>query len=64
MSDESAASKFWRTPELVEALLAFLDEGSILRLVTCHNLAKEIAQKSLVWSKVVRRTCPYGPNEP
>ena len=61
MSDESAVAKFWRNPDLVGSLLNFLDGGSILRLATCHHLTKEVSQKSSVWTKLVRRTCPVGP---
>ena len=64
MSDESAVAKFWRTAELIERLLTFLDGGSILRLATCHKLTKEVSQKSPVWTKVVRRACPDGPKRP
>ena len=60
MSDATAVAKFWDTPELVDGLLTFLDGGSILRLATCHHLTKEVSQKSSVWTKVVRRTCPDG----
>ena len=64
MSDESAVAKFWRAPKLIERLLTFLDGGSILRLATCHNLTKEVSQRSPVWTKVVRRTSPDGPESP
>ena len=60
MSVESAKAKFWRNPELVGTLLNFLDANSIQRLAACHNLAKEVSQTSLVWTKLARRTCPDG----
>ena len=60
MSDKSAVAKFWRSPELVDKLLIFLDGGSILCLATCHDLTKKVSQKSSVWTKVVRSTCPDG----
>ena len=63
MSDESAVAKFWRTPELVDSLLNFLDGVSILRLATCHQITKEVSQKSSVWTKLVKRTCPEGPEK-
>ena len=60
MSVESAKAKFWRNPELVGTLLNFLDANSIQRLASCHNLAKEVSQTSLVWTKLAGRTCPDG----
>ena len=58
MSD--AVAKFFHSPELVDRLITFLDGDSILCLATCHDLTKAVSQKSLVWTKVVRRTCPDG----
>ena len=58
MSD--AVAKFWGSPELVDRFITFLDGDSILCLATCHDLTKAASQKSLVWTKVVRRTCPDG----
>ena len=58
---ESAVVKFWRSPKLLEKFLDFLDGGSIQRLATCHHLTKEVSQKSSVWTKLVRRSCPVGP---
>ena len=58
MSD--AVAKFWRSRELVDRLITFLDGDSILCLATCHGLTKAISQKRVVWTKVVRRTCPDG----
>ena len=54
MSDASAVAKFWHTSQLVDRLITFL------YLATCHDLTKAVSQKSLVWTKVVRRTCPDG----
>ena len=61
---ESAMAKFWRTPELAEKLLGFLDGSSTLNLARCHNLTKETLQRPSVWTKVVRRLCPVGLNQP
>ena len=55
-------AKFWRTPELVENLLGFLDGRSALILARCHLLTSELLQGNTVWDKVVRRTCPDGEN--
>ena len=56
--DESAEEIFWRTPEVVEKLIEFLDRRSILILATCHDLTKHILQRTSVWPKVIRRSCP------
>ena len=58
MSD--VVAKFFHSPELVDRLITYLDGDSILCLATCHDLTKAVSQKSLVWTKVVRRTCPDG----
>ena len=39
--DEGAVAKAWRTPEVVEKFLDFLDGRSIVRLARCHDLTKE-----------------------
>ena len=61
-AEESAGARFWRTPELVEKLLDFLDGRSTLILARCHDLTNEVLQRSTVWNKEVRRTCPDGSN--
>ena len=58
--DESAEAKVWRSPEVLEKLLDFLDARSILFLASCHDLIKNLLQRSSVWPKVVRRICPVG----
>ena len=49
---------FWRTPELVEILIFFLDPVSILALAKTSSLIREVLQKGLKWSRLIRRTCP------
>ena len=53
-----AAKIFWRTPELVEKLLPFLDLDSTLHLAQTHRVTKELLNKSFVWNKLIRRSCP------
>ena len=50
-----AESKFWRTPELVESLLPFLDARSVLSLAKSHKLTLEIIQRPVAWNKLMRR---------
>ena len=51
--------KFWRTPDLIETLLPFLDANSTLALVKVLPLALDIVQMKTMWIKLVKRTCPY-----
>ena len=43
---DSAEWKFWRTPELVEKLLTFLDAGSTKLLAESHDLTLEILEQA------------------
>ena len=56
---EGAERKFWRTPDLVESLLLFLDARSTLTLVKVLPLALDIVQMKSMWIKLVKRVCPY-----
>ena len=58
MEVESAEKKFWKTPELVEELLDFLDLDSIKQLAKHHVLTKEILGKEVVWQKILKRAMP------
>ena len=49
---------FWRTPELVEILISFLDPASILALAKTSSLIREVLQRGLNWSRLIKRTCP------
>ena len=53
-----AAKIFWRTPELVEKLLPFLDLDTTLHLAQTHRVTRELLNKSFVWNKLIRRSCP------
>ena len=59
MSGSEAEKKFWRSPELVESLLPFLDPPSILQLGQAHPLTAGVLQGTKPWSRFIRRTCPY-----
>ena len=50
---------FWRTPELVDKLMTFLDGQSTLALVKALPMALEIIKGKSAWIKLVRRVCPY-----
>ena len=58
--EADAENKFWRTPELVEGLLTFLDAKAVLRLAQCHQLTVKVLQTTSVWSKLIKRICPEG----
>ena len=49
---------FWRTPELVEILISFLDPASILALAKTSSLIREVMKRGLNWSRLIKRTCP------
>ena len=51
---------FWRSPELIESLLPFLDISSTLRLAKAHEFTLQVLQGKSSWNKFIRRTCPYG----
>ena len=55
-----AEEKFWRTPELIESLLTFLDLDSILRLAESHELTRNILQGLHNRSKLIQRSCPQN----
>ena len=60
---EDAKTKFWRTPELVERLMPFLDAQSTLALVKALPLALEVIQRKFMWIKLVRRVCPFDTDD-
>ena len=59
LGQSEASKKFWRSPELVEKLLPFLDLETTLNLARTHKMTRDILQKSYIWNKLVRRSCPY-----
>ena len=60
-SGSEAEKKFWKTPELVESLLNFLDPPSILELAQAHPLTIGIMQGTYTWRRFIRQSCPYPP---
>ena len=58
----SRERKFWRTPELVEKLLAFLDLASIKELAKSHRLTRQILGKSFVWNQLIKKIFPKDHN--
>ena len=54
-----AEKMFWRTPELVDRLMTFLDSHSTLALVKALPLALDIVAGQSSWIKLVRRVCPH-----
>ena len=61
VSDNEAEKKFWRTPELVEGLLHFLDPPSIIELGQVHPLTAGIMQGISTWNRFIRKSCPFPP---
>ena len=51
-----ALEKFWKTPELVEMLLPFLNAKNTLNLARTRLFNIQILQGFLVWNKLIRRT--------
>ena len=58
-TQEDAEKKFWKTPELVERLMPFMDGQSTLALVKALPLALQVIQRKSMWVKLVRRVCPH-----
>ena len=58
-----AEKKFWRTPELVDRLMPFLDGQSTLSLVKALPLALAIVKGKSSWIKLVKRVCPNETND-
>ena len=55
--DPNAARRiFWRTPELVEKLVNFLDVESALLLAQSHELALKLVQEPSKWKKLIRQS--------
>ena len=61
MSGNEAEKTFWRTPELVEGLLPFLDPPAILELGKVHPLTIGVIQGKHNWTRFIGRSCPYPP---
>ena len=57
---ESAEKMFWKTAELVDKLIFFLDVESVSRLAEAHQLTAQLLnQGTSTWEKLVKRSCPY-----
>ena len=54
-----AEKKFWKTPELIERLLLFLDVESTSCLAKSHARTLNILEGGWVWNKFIKRICPY-----
>ena len=52
----AARTIFWRTPELVERVVDFLDVESAPVLAQCHELALKVVQRPSVWNKLIRQS--------
>ena len=57
-----AEKQVWRTPELVDNLLPFLDLQSTLHLAQNHGVTREVLQGSFAWNKLIKRTCVSDQN--
>ena len=55
-----AGKKFWKTPELVEKLLPFLDLKSTLTLAQCQKKILRILEGSCIWNQFIKRACPFS----
>ena len=60
--DGRAVEIFWRTPELVERLLPYLDTRSVSELARAHQLTAQLLQGTVSWNNLVARSCPYIQN--
>ena len=58
-----AERKFWRTPELIERLLLFLDAESTLVLAQSHVRTLNVMEGGWVWNKFIARICPYDEDD-
>ena len=63
MPTQDSERQFWRTPELVESLMPFLNGQSTLALVKALPLALEVIQRKSMWTMLVRRVCPYDTDD-
>ena len=53
LGKSEASKKFWRSPQLVEKLLPFLDLETTLNLT--HKMTREILQKKYIWIKTCQK---------
>ena len=57
-----ATEMFWKTPELIEKLLPYLNPSSTKCLAEAHDLTEETLLRDSVWNKLLRRTFPCTQN--
>ena len=60
ISECEAERKVWRSPELVEHLLPFLDLASTKELAKAHQLTRQTLGRPLNWDKMMKRTFREG----
>ena len=53
----AAEEKFWKTQDVVEHLVSFLDAQTASNLAAVHPLTAKVLEAGPVWRKLVRRTC-------
>ena len=58
--NDEAVWKFWKTRELIEKLLLYLDPISTRCLAEAHDLTQKTLLRGLVWSKLLRRAFPHS----
>ena len=56
---EPAERLFWRTPELLDKLIHFLDVESVSELAQAHQLTAKVLEGTRTWDKLVKMCCPY-----
>ena len=57
---EYSEKMFWRTPELVNKLIHYLDVQSVSKLAEAHHLTAQVLQEGTVtWDKLIKRNCPF-----
>ena len=55
-----AEKMFWRSPELVDNLINFLDVESVAELAKANPFTAELLEPSKkTWGELVQRSCPF-----
>ena len=55
-----AEKMFWRSPELVDNLINFLDVESVAELAKANPFTAELLESSKkTWGELVQRSCPF-----
>ena len=59
-----AEKMFWRSPELVDNLINFLDVESVAELAKANPFTAELLESSKkTWGELVQRSCPFYQHE-